>query len=367
MNSLIAAIGVCLISAGSGGALAYVNGTSTLDQCVMVLDLEREEIQRVGRSLGDSAPAWSPDGAHLAFSSRTERGQSIFVYDPSGGGLAEVPHAAPWNGNPVWSPDGSRIAYISGEGGEDMATALTVFHVEQNAEARWGASTSVFMPTWMPNNKLILALDPDQALNPDGVDMRAIKEEWATEGALLLAACLPGARGFSTEIVLATRTQSMAVLPVVLSDTDRYAELRPVASRQGDRVAYESNDGGDREIFVLGKRGVVNVSNHREADWNPQWSRDGKSLLFESFRDGRRGIYLVYVDTARVMPIAVHAGSDCWSPAWSADGKTIAYVSGQSGHPEIYQCGAEATGHRQLSNADRTSAGSYAIQPVWRP
>ena len=132
---------------------------------------------------------------------------------------------------------------------------------------------------------------------------------------------------------------------------------------QTTRIAFESNEGGDREIMVLvGKRGIVNVSNHRAADWNPVWSPDGDNLAFESFRGGTRGIYNVYTDTAHVTPLAADPEANCWSPAWSPDSQTLAFVSDRSGQAEIYRTGVAGDEWKPI-----TSTGGPKAAPAWRP
>jgi Tol biopolymer transport system component len=61
----------------------------------------------------DTAPAWSPDGRHLAFLSRRDEdeGAQLYVIPVDGGEarrVTKLPHGA---GAPAWAPDSSRIAF----------------------------------------------------------------------------------------------------------------------------------------------------------------------------------------------------------------------------------------------------------------
>ena len=145
-------------------------------------------------------------------------------------------------------------------------------------------------------------------------------------------------------------------------DSSRYEEWNVTPNIKADRIAFESNDGGDREIYIIGKKGLTNITNHRAADWNPVWSPRSRLIAFESFRGGRRGIYRVFPETARVEEVAANAAYDCWAPTWSPDEEQIAYVSDQSGDPEIYICSAGGGNARPL-----TAHPGIDYAPAWQP
>ena len=59
------------------------------------------------------APAWSPDGARLAY----ECAQDLCAINADGTGLAQLTVDGAGNHHPTWSPDGSRIAFAATPGG----------------------------------------------------------------------------------------------------------------------------------------------------------------------------------------------------------------------------------------------------------
>ncbi len=57
------------------------------------------------------APAWSPDGAQVAFMSDRGNGWEIYVYEFAGGAVRQLTGCAANCRFPAWSPDGRFVAY----------------------------------------------------------------------------------------------------------------------------------------------------------------------------------------------------------------------------------------------------------------
>lgn len=64
-----------------------------------------------GRDVGESNPAWSPDGTRIAFTSTTDAGTEIFVYWVADGKLARLTQLDRSPRSLRWSPDGRYIAF----------------------------------------------------------------------------------------------------------------------------------------------------------------------------------------------------------------------------------------------------------------
>src|SRR5439155_12117400 len=63
--------------------------------------------------VGDSGPAWSPDGSQLAVVTHWAGNSGILVMNPDGTGAHNLTGDYA-DSFPAWSPDGSRIAYANG-------------------------------------------------------------------------------------------------------------------------------------------------------------------------------------------------------------------------------------------------------------
>ncbi len=104
--------------APDGSQIAYVLATIDADADRTVRTLWRVgavagEPAQLTRGKSDSAPAWSPDGARIAFL-RAEDGPAQVWALPAAGGEPEQLTTLPLGaGPPAWSPDGSRIAFTA--------------------------------------------------------------------------------------------------------------------------------------------------------------------------------------------------------------------------------------------------------------
>ena len=319
-------------SAAPSGQIAFLAATEQEDQQVCVLDVASGEIVRVGAGDRDGEPVWSPDGQWIAYvTGAPEEGTGVRIVHADGTGERLLQHSEAWNhGPPCWSPDGTKIAYTTGEGLDQRAM---VYDLKSGREEPWGSATqSVLRPVWMTDSQMI-------AVGTVG-DLGALSTDlfWITKSAVSSAGG-------------------------TLASTGSYAEWLPRPFAESGAIAYESNDGGDREIYVFDpKRGAIDVSNHRTADWNPVWSPDGEWVAFESFRDGTRGIYRVNPVQIRVMAVAVVSDADSWSPSWSPDGAWIAFVSNRDGAPRLY-----ATDFGGEQAIPLTTHDIQDFAPAWRP
>jgi Tol biopolymer transport system component len=342
------------------GSIAYVSGADPDTRVVCVVTLPERQIRTIGHGRRDGAPKWSPGGAWIAYNTNADQGVEMRIVRPDGAESRTLSSAYAWNEQPRWSPDGTMVAYAAGDG---LQKHIMVYDLATGQESQWGANLSgLWRPVWLPRNELLVLLTAEEdaawleQLFPTGAD--------GYQAPTLLAMGIRGLPGsLTTDIMLVTEHGAAALPHSVLPSPEPYEEWAAEPAPDGRAVAFESNDGGDREIFVLTHRGAANVSNHPAADWNPVWSPDGRGLVFESFRDGHRGIYRVSRDSVRVTPIAVDAVADCWAPTWSPDGQWIAYVSNRTGNPDIFAVHLASGETLQITDsADEDLAPDWAAE-----
>jgi len=238
----------------------------------------------------DVCPAWSPDGKQLAFSSDRSGNSEIYLLSTTGGQPVRLTDSALEKSQPDWSHDGLRIAF-RGQSKEDSeiyvmkADGSDVTRLTDNAadEER---------PIWSPDGKQILfSFVSDNGsydlwlMNADGADRRRLTDS-------------PG-------------TQEV------------FSDWAP----DGKSIVYMANPEGARDFdlyrMTLNDNSIEEVVNTPFVDEDPQFSIDGRFIVFQSNRDGNYEIYVVGADGGNAIDISNHPAGDYW-PTW----KTV--ILGQS-------------------------------------
>jgi Tol biopolymer transport system component len=129
---------------------------------------------------------------------------------------------------------------------------------------------------------------------------------------------------------------------------------------------------GDRLLSLIqSKRSALDVQ-------APAWSRDGRTIVFVSWRDGNGEVYAMDADGSKPRNLTQNPANDV-RPAWSPDGRSIAFVSSRSPssrckpgpgrcwrdydrQSEIYVMNADGSRKRNLTR-DRASDDL----PTWSP
>jgi Tol biopolymer transport system component len=358
---MLASILLAVTATAPWGHIAFLRAGDDGSAQVCIYGVVSEEITPIGPGRNDGPPVWSPDGNHLAFETDTVDGGRGIMIATLNGEATLIEHYFRRNIDPAWAPDGRRIAYSAGD--DPASTSIIVYDTATSREVVWGGDTRGLMqPEWFGGRALdtFIGAATDYGWR-EGI-AGTLLQEAARQGALMASGFVPAPGGIGTDIFVVSQNAAIAVPSIVLASPDPYDEWLPATHPREERIAFESNDGGDREIFVLSFRtGTFDLSNHRAADWNPLWTPDLGWVAFESFRSGRRGLYRGNVESVRVEPIAESSEHDNWGISYGPEGGRFVFVSNRDGTPALYiQDGYGATPRR-------IDTGGPAGEPAWRP
>src|SRR5688500_5409505 len=165
------------ISCSVPGRLAYVGGWGTQSDLYLVNTNGTAVVRLTTDGTADLDPAWSPDGARIAFASAREGNLEIFVMDATGANPVRLTGGG-INDQPAWSPDGSKIAFVS------RASGNPEIHV-MNADGTGAIRLTTDIqrdghPAWSPDGSKI-AFDSDRGgtagiwvMNADGSSPRRL-------------------------------------------------------------------------------------------------------------------------------------------------------------------------------------------------
>ena len=370
----------------------------------------------------DYSPAVSPDGKLIAFASRRDGTQRVWLKQANGGG--EVALTTGIDDFPRFSPDGASILYVHLDPGRPGSLyripvvggeARRV--VDNVGTGDWSADGSQIVFT-----RVITAPDGSAAsaifvANADGSNARELAKtdaaqaahpRWSPDGKSIAAVGVQG-RVAQTVLIIdpaGGKIRALAVPPKageissVLWTPDSkaviYIRADSVEAVVGSSAKIVKHDIADDEVEVIGwtshngtvldalgdGRLLFDVRSPRDnlrelsltdpsaserwvtrgnsSDRQPVYSPDGKSVLFSSNRSGNLDLWLM-TESGEVRRITDDAAED-WDPAFTDNGKKIVWSSGRTGNLEIWMANADGSEARQVSK-DGADAENPAATP----
>jgi len=207
----------------------------------------------------DFAPAWSPDGSKIAFSSGVSIWE-VFVMNADGTGRTNLSNnAAAIDSGPVWSPDGSKIAFNSDRYGNFDIYVMNADGTGQTRFTIIGAEN--YVGSW----------------SPDGSKIAFASTAWSIDGNLEIY------------VKNADGTGQHRLTSNAADDSG------PVWSPDGSQIAFNSDRDGNDNIYVMNANGTgqTRLTSNGARDYAPAWSPDGSKIAFTSDRDGNLEIYVM--------------------------------------------------------------------------
>jgi Periplasmic component of the Tol biopolymer transport system len=159
---------------------------------------------------------------------------------------------------------------------------------------------------------------------------------------------------------------------IILTDADGSNVTRLTAAAVNGGLAWSP----DGRALALGNHGFIDILNLNQNDGtptrlvdghDPDWSPDGKRILFVTANSAIRTVNADGSDTVEILPSENRYDEVSFdSPKWSPDGKRIAFTRCDEITCDIYVMQADGSELKRLTR-DRGFAGISSYSPSWSP
>src|SRR5207249_2481386 len=119
-----------------------------------------------------------------------------------------------------------------------------------------------------------------------------------------------------------------------------------------------------KEIYVMDYDGYNprRVTVNRSLNILPNWSPDGRSLAYVSYRRGNPDIFIASIYEGKSADLTSDKGGGAFAPSFSPDGKRVAYASSRQGNMDIWVASVDGSSPRRLTQGRRPCE-----YPSWAP
>jgi dipeptidyl aminopeptidase/acylaminoacyl peptidase len=89
-------------------------------------------------------------------------------------------------------------------------------------------------------------------------------------------------------------------------------------SPDGTQIAFDSDRGGNTDVFVMNADGsaISNLTRNAAFDFDPIWSPDGAAIAFMSDRTGNTDVFVMNVDGSNPTNVTRSADSEAYGVSW---------------------------------------------------
>jgi TolB protein len=293
-----------------------------------------------------SRVAANEHNGRIAFQAIVGRFPQVFTIEPDGSGLRQITHVPshdPGAENPSWSPNGTTIAFDAAAG-----KGVDIFTRSPGAQ-----------PTPLPLS--VGAFNGDPAYSRDGTEMSFDQDT---------GPAAPRVHG----IFIANADGSDARRVTTGIRSTKAYDTESQWSPDGKRLAFTRvKNGKQAAVFVVA---VDGTGLRRVTPWSldaasPDWSPDGREILFNTYYDYHPGkfanVYSMRPDGShQTLLTRTRPGVQSFRPAWSPDGTRIVFdrftpTGKRSGRIDLFTMSADGSQLRRVTNMPR----AVPANPDW--
>ncbi|MEO2005774.1 MAG: hypothetical protein ABGY41_16945 [Candidatus Poribacteria bacterium] len=287
----VVAVALCLVCACAASRawptdrarIAFSGGPASALLNIYVTNPDGAAFEKLTVSdISNRYPAWSPNGATIAFSSgRDPFDERLYLMGADGRDQRAISDGAgDWGAS--WSPDGAAIAFTSRRLGKDVS-GVYVAYLESGLQTR--------------------LTDPETA---------SYQPSWALSGRVIAYDSYRG--GFNHLHLMDNKGRHLTQL-TDLETVDTSASWHPDEdllvfhrwnSIDADGIYTMKSDGSDER----------RVTEHPSRNADPIWSPDGKEILFKSKRDGHDALYITGRNGGAIRRVTDERFMCIWGASW---------------------------------------------------
>lgn len=218
------------------------------------------------------------------------------------------PHVISEEPHPVWP---NQTLMLSRLCGNESGSAERTFVVMSADGATLGSSDSEWSPVWSPDRKSIAvacAGDESSDIVLVGEDeMAGDRPDWSRDSRAELSDQVD---------IKITNIEGSRIRNLTYSEiASKTGDWLPQWSLDGRFIVFESNRHGNSEIYVaeIGSTAILRLTDHEARDQTPVWSRENKYIVFASDRSGTFELYAIAQHGGNVFPLGQAGRAVPWN------------------------------------------------------
>jgi dipeptidyl aminopeptidase/acylaminoacyl peptidase len=329
--------------------------------------------------------ALRPDGGAVLFTELDSSGPGapesrLMIYERATGTARPFRSSGLSGSSPRWSPDGERVALL---GSHEGAFGLVVTDARGRGERLVATVEGTNHPlpssgesiAWAPDSRAIAFIsatpgpETDEATGDPVVIRRYLYKPTASEGETRFN------DNRRTHVFLADATGAEPARQLTEGSTYEHSVS---FSPKGDEILFVSNRDRDPDrffnydLFALAVKdgSLRRLTRTENAEYRPQWSPDGASIVYEGTSRGLTSsettmedthIWIMKSDGSGRRELATLDNRQ-WAPSWSHDSEWVYFTVQERGTQALYRIRASG-GEAEPVVRERGRVGSFSLSP----